>query len=86
MQKVSRRKLIVGASAGAAGIGLIAGVPALAERITQNGATPKAAGLTNNITAFITTADSSHIVLLVGEKQVMVKDQELIARLVRAAQ
>ena len=83
MKQVSRRKLIVGASAGAAVVALAA-VPAYetisshTNKLTANPAGP--------VMVYVTDAAAGEITVLVGSKQTTRHDPDLVSRLLQAAQ
>lgn len=85
MAQVSRRKLIASAAAGAATIGVFAGVPALASQKWGKAAKLSATGAAP-IMAYVIDPSKGDVMLLVGKKQVTFTDPELVARLVKAAQ
>ena len=83
MKQVSRRKLIVGASAGVA-ITALAGVPVYEAVISHtNQLTANPAG---PVMAYVTDAAAGEVVLLVGSKKLALHDPDLVSRLVKAAQ
>ena len=84
MEKVSRRNLIIGATAGAVAIGAFAAVPLIAaeQHHTQAATTTS----TDPIMVYVTNPSSSNVTLLVGGKEINFSDADLVARLIRAAQ
>ncbi|HEY7348643.1 MAG TPA: twin-arginine translocation signal domain-containing protein [Ktedonobacterales bacterium] len=87
MKNVSRRKFIIGASAGAVAIGAGVGVPAVV--IGQNQAQKAAkfaATLERPLTLYLRDASKGEMVLLADDKQVIIHDSDLANRLLNAAQ
>ncbi len=82
MKSFSRRKLIVGATAGAATAGVLAMVPHLGQH-------PPAAAATTNadpLMVYVTNPASAQVTMLVGNKEITFRDPALVAQLLRAAQ
>ena len=87
MTKVTRRTLIKKASVGAATLGVMAAAPTLIGTGSAEAAqsdTPAAYG--DSIIAHVRNRKTSEIALLVGTREVIVRDRELVRRLVKAAQ
>jgi len=83
--KVSRRKLIVGASAGAATLGALA-VPVY-EIIKKNSeALPASAATSGPLMVYVTDPTTANVTLLVGSKEIHFTDPALVTRLLQAAQ
>lgn len=86
MEKVSRRKLIVGATAGAVAIGAIAAVPLIAAEQHHPAQAATTSAIKDPIMVYVTDPSTANVTLLVGDKQVTFSDADLVARLIRAAQ
>lgn len=87
MAKVTRRGFIAKSSAGAAAVGALAVAPGLAAAHAAPKA-PLAGGsvlLNEALVAHVRDAASGEIAILVGDREVIVRDRELVARLVQAA-
>ena len=85
MKNVSRRTFIVGASAGAAGVALGAGAPALVTAIgSSTSKSAKAAAVTGPVMAYAIDPAKGDVILLNGGKKVTVHDPDLAQRLVNA--
>jgi hypothetical protein len=81
MTETSRRKLIVAAGAGAAAgtVGLTSGRASAAQ------ATPHPGSAHEPVVAFVADHKSSELRLMVGEREVVVHDRDLVARILNAA-
>ncbi len=79
MNDTSRRKLLAVAGAGAAAgaIGLTTGSPAAA--------TTRPGAMREPVVAFIEQPWSSVVVLMVGDREVEVRDRDLVSRILAAA-
>lgn len=87
MKKVSRRKFIVGATAGAAVIGVGAASAKLVSAATGSKSTSGNSGkVSGPVMAYVIDSSKGEVVLLNGTHQVHVNDQDLVNRLVNAAQ
>lgn len=89
MKKVSRRAFVIGASAGAAavGAGAVSGVAwGNLQSPSQQKAQQFATTLETPLTAYVRDAARGEIVLLANNNQVVVRDPDLAARLLNAAQ
>ena len=84
MKHVSRRKLLVGASAGAAVVALAA-VPAY-EAISNSQTKKLTANPAGPVMVYVTDAAAGEVVVLVGSKYITRHDPELVSRLLQAAQ
>jgi hypothetical protein len=89
MAKLTRRDLIKQTSAGAAALGALAAVPGLAG--AQGAPEAHAAGLSaadcnGPVVAYLRDVAAGEIGLLVGTREIIVRDRELVQRLLRAAQ
>ena len=83
MSETSRRKLLAGAGAGVAvgTVGLTMG-PAHA---ASSEAKPHAAGARESVVAYVEDHRSGQLRLLVGEREVVVHDRDLVTRILNAA-
>ena len=81
MTETSRRKLLAGAGAGVAvgTVGLTMG-PAQAKE-----ARPSAAGAREPVVAYVEDHRSGRLRLMVGEREVVVHDRDLVTRILNAA-
>jgi hypothetical protein len=89
MAKLTRRDLIKQTSAGAAALGALAAVPGLVG--AQGAPEAQAAGLavadrSGPLVAYLRDVAVGEIGLLVGTREIIVRDRELAQRLLRAAQ
>jgi hypothetical protein len=88
MAKVTRRTFLsttVGAAGGVAAMGLIAGPSTIAEA-AQNIADASDGPMSSEpMTAFVRDAATGEIAVMVGHREVVTKDPQLIRRLQRAA-
>ncbi len=85
MKNVSRRKFIIGASAGAVVVAAGAGATAAAIGPNHEKAAAFAATLSRPLTLYVRDAGKGEMVLLADEKQVIIRDSDLAARLLNAA-
>ena len=83
--KVSRRKLIVGASLGAVAVGIGAGVPIAVSAQHQSKTPAKPASSSDPLMVYVTNPSSGNVELLVGSKAVKFHDPDLVAHLLNAA-
>jgi hypothetical protein len=84
--KVSRRKLIVGASAGAVTLGALAAVPVYEIVKNTSKALPASAATSGPLMVYVTDPTSAQVTLLVGSQEIHFTDSTLVARLLQAAQ
>jgi hypothetical protein len=89
MAKLTRRDLIKQTSAGAAALGALAAVPGLVG--AQGAPESHAAGLSaadrnGPVVAYLRDVAAGEIGLLVGTREIIVRDRELVQRLLKAAQ
>lgn len=82
MQTVSRRKLLIGATAGAAAIGALA-VPVVRAVEAPKATAPVPAG-TGPVMVYVTDPASGMVAVLSGNKEVTFKDPALVVRLLNA--
>ena len=83
--KVTRRKLLIGASAGAATLGVLGAIPLLEAAKGHDQLHASAASL-GPIMVYVTDPTSDAVTLLVNGNEVQFKDAALVSRLVQAAQ
>ncbi len=83
MAESSRRNFLILAGAGAAAAGVAATLPAGAAGATPSTGNATAAG---PLLAYVKDARSGELTLMVGEREVVVRDRDLVNRLARAAQ
>jgi hypothetical protein len=82
MNDTSRRRFLGVAGAGAAVAGAAAAIPGAAFA----GETPRRAGsATESVVAYVGDARGSELTLLIGEREVVVHDRDLVHRLLNAA-
>jgi len=89
MAKLTRRGFIKKTSAGAATLGALVAVPRLAEveaAPQPHAAGGPTAGHHEPLLAHVRNRASGEIALLVGTREVVIHDRELVMRLVKAAQ
>jgi hypothetical protein len=89
MAKLTRRDLIKQTSAGAAALGALAALPGLAgaqDAPEAHAAGPALADGSGPLVAYLRDVAVGEIGLLVGTREVIVRDRELVERLLRAAQ
>jgi hypothetical protein len=82
MNESSRRRFIGVAGAGAAAAGASLVLPSPAEAAEARLRTDSA---TESVVAYLGDAGSDELVLLVGEREVVVHDRDLVTRLLNAA-
>jgi hypothetical protein len=84
MTDATRRGFLIMAGAGAAAVGVAAIAPAAGQTtptITQLGGASRAS---NPLVAYVRDARKGDVSVMVGEREVVVHDPELVARLIRA--
>ena len=89
MAKLTRRDLIKQTSAGAAALGALAALPGLAgaQGAAEAHATaPAVADRSGPLVAYLRDVAKGEIGLLVGTREIIVRDRELAQRLLKAAQ
>lgn len=89
MAKLARRGFLKQTSAGVAALGLLAAVPiAATPEVTDTAETGMselpAAGLPEALVAHISDLSTGEVSLLVGTQEIIFRDPELVARLLRA--
>ncbi len=80
MSETSRRKFLAAAGAGAA-----AGTVALSTDATAAETRPKPNGARETVVAYVKDHRSNELRLLVGEREVIVNDRDLVTRILNAA-
>jgi hypothetical protein len=89
MAKLTRRDLIKQTSAGAAALGALVAVPGLAGAHgapEAHAAALSAADRNGPLVAYLRDVAVGEIGLLVGTREIIVRDRELVQRLLKAAQ
>ena len=89
MAQLTRRVFIGKTSAGAAALGALAATPGLvgsAHASSRPHAAALAAKLDGPLMAHVRNIATGEIALMVGTREVIIRDHELVARLVKAAQ
>jgi hypothetical protein len=89
MSDLTRRSFIKQASATAATVGAIATLPTIANAHASTTLSPSevsTAAAHGPIIAHIRNLDLGEIALLVGEREIVIRDRVLVRRLVKAAQ
>lgn len=87
MAKISRRGFLGKTSAGAATVGALLAVPGLAEARQESRIPPLTLTqqeLEGPVVAHVRDLTSGEIAILVGTQQIVYRDKEFVARLVRA--
>ena len=81
MGQTNRRTFLTGAGAGAAaGVVGLAAAPATASAAVRNGHAAR-----ETVVAYVEDHEGSRVRLLVGEREVVVRDRDLVVRLLNAA-
>jgi hypothetical protein len=80
MSETSRRKFLAAAGAGAA-----AGTVALSTDASAAEARPRAQAARESVVAFVKDHRSNELRLLVGEREIIVNDRDLVTRILNAA-
>jgi hypothetical protein len=80
MSETSRRKFLAAAGIGAAGTAGLTATPASAAPATRNSASAK-----EPVVAYVEHHFSDRVHLMVGEREVVVHDKDLVARILNAA-
>lgn len=81
----TRRAFLVAAGAGAAAIGVATVAPAAQAAPTKRGATSEPAPSDEPLVAYVSDPGKGELTLLIGEREVLVKDRDLVTRLAHAA-
>jgi hypothetical protein len=84
MAKLTRRGFVKKSSVGAATLGALVAVPRLAE--VEAAPQPHVTGQHEPLLAHVRNRATGEIALLVGTREVVIHDRELVMRLVKAAQ
>ena len=77
MSETSRRKFLAASGAGVAGSVAIGG--------TAHAATPRHDRAQESVVAYVPDHDSAEVRLLVGEREVVLQDRDLVTRILNAA-
>jgi hypothetical protein len=81
MSESTRRTFLIASGAGAAAVGMAAATPGVAAARTPATLPPDA----TDLVAHIADPSSGTLTLLVGEREIVVHDRDLVARLARHA-
>ena len=84
MSKPSRRGFLAAAGAGAAAVGVAAAVPRGASA-SPDPAPAARSGHTEPLVAYVRDAHTGEVAVMVGEREVVVHDHDLAARIARVA-
>jgi hypothetical protein len=82
MSDSTRRTFLIASGASAAAVGMAAATPGVAAARTPEATLPSDA---TDLVAHVADPHSGTLTLLVGEREVVVHDRDLVARLARAA-
>ncbi len=85
MSDSTRRTFLVAAGAGAAAVGVAAIAPAAQAAPAERPPAGKSSPGGEPMVAYVSNPGNGQLTLLVGEREVLVTDRELVARLARAA-
>lgn len=85
MTEPTRRNFLIASGAGAAAAGVVAAVPGVAGAQTPRRAPTALPSDATALVAHVADPSTGTLSLLVGEREVLVHDRELVARLTRAA-
>jgi hypothetical protein len=101
MAEISRRDFLIKGGAGAVAVGAFASLPALGRRIdatdstmrdrsdhsvaTSSAGTPESKRSTDSLVAYIPDPSSGEIHYMIGTREVVHKDSDLVARMLRDA-
>jgi hypothetical protein len=85
MPDSTRRNFLIATGAGAAAVGVASALPGSAESQPATGKQAKLPADAQPLVAHISDPSSGSLSLLVGEREVIVHDPELVARIARAA-
>ncbi len=89
MDKITRRGLIKQASVGAATVGTLMAVPGLSKAYASTAlesADQKTASMQGSLVAHVRNVSTGEIALLVGTREIVIRDPDLVKRLLKAAQ
>jgi len=84
MASTSRRGFLGVAGAGAAALGIATLDPQVLTRDRDTGAPPLPADSTGAFVAYVHDATTGEVVVMTGEREVVVRDRDLAARIARA--
>jgi hypothetical protein len=87
MTDLNRRSFLKQTSVGAATLGLLSSVPALAVISESPHAIPEVADTTVNgpLVAHVSDVTTGEVALLLGSREITFRDPQLVARLIKAA-
>ena len=85
MSGSTRRNFLIAGGAGAAAAGMAAAVPGVAAARTPAPTPARLPSDATDLVAHVADPSSGTLILLVGEREVVVHDRDLVARLARAA-
>ena len=87
MTDLNRRSFLKQTSVGAATLGLLSSVPALAAISESPHAIPEVADTTVNgpLVAHVSDVATGEVALLLGSREITFRDPQLVARLIKAA-
>jgi hypothetical protein len=87
MTDLNRRSFLKQTSVGAATLGLLSSVPALVVISESPHAIPEAADTTVNgpLIAHVSDVATGEVALLLGSREIIFRDPQLVARLIKAA-
>ncbi len=86
MENSTRRGFLATSAVGAVGVGIAAVAPGAQAASTQHQAAPTVpATAAGALVAHVADVHGDTVTVMVGEREVVVKDRELVARLARAA-
>jgi hypothetical protein len=77
MSETSRRKFLAASGAGVAGTVAVGG--------TAHAATPRTDRARESVVAYVPDHDGAEVRLLVGEREVVLRDRDLVTRILNAA-
>ncbi len=85
MSEQTRRNFLIASGASAAAVGMVAAVPGVAAARTSDTTSATLPHDATDLMAHIADPSTGTLTLYVGEREVLVHDRDLVARLARAA-
>lgn len=85
MTEPTRRNFLIASGAGAAAVGMVAAVPGVAGASTPDATSATLPSDATDLMAHVADPSTGTLTLYVGEREVVVHDRDLVARLARAA-
>lgn len=85
MSKPTRRNFLIASGAGAAAVGMAAAAPGVAGASTPDVTSATLPHDATDLMAHVADPNTGTLTLYVGEREVLVHDRDLVARLARAA-